>query len=328
MSADKALIPVPGNIWPTQVRGAIGLWTDATSRTESTRVDDLRRDKRYAVEGFFTFIGKRPGDVTPEDVAAWRSHLEDRGLAANSIYTRLSLLSSFYSWAAKHLPPEEAVYANPVRVARPKRPRSYQSEATQALTDRDVRALVGIVRDKAATGNLVGKRDLALLLWYLLTGMRRAEVISLRGKEVEVLDDRLIVHGRVKGGLFLGREIRNSDLREALLDYLRSAERLAVLGTDGPLWTRHDRGGVSGLPLSSHAFVLNLKRYARAAGLNRFHLHQTRHTFARIVSEETGSLLETQDALGHQNPSTTRAYVQRIAVKRDKHSAAVADRLR
>jgi site-specific recombinase XerC len=69
-----------------------------------------------------------------------------------------------------------------------------------------------------------------------------------------------------------------------------------------------------------------MKRYARAAGVERFHLHRMRHTFARIVSEETGSITATQEALDHRNLSTTRVYVQRIAIKRDKHSIRVSKR--
>ncbi len=57
------------------------------------------------------------------------------------------------------------------------------------------------------------------------------------------------------------------------------------------------------------------------------HLHQTRHTYARMVSEATGSIIETQDALGHSNVATTKVYVQRIAVKKDKHSKGILDRL-
>jgi integrase len=69
-----------------------------------------------------------------------------------------------------------------------------------------------------------------------------------------------------------------------------------------------------------------MKRYARQAGISRFHLHQTRHTFARIVAEETGSITATQDALDHKNPSTTRVYVRRIAIKKDKHSTRILSR--
>jgi integrase len=72
--------------------------------------------------------------------------------------------------------------------------------------------------------------------------------------------------------------------------------------------------------------VRNLKRYAAEAGIDQFHLHQTRHTFARIVAEETGSIVATQDALDHKNPGTTRAYGQRISVKRDLHSGRVLRR--
>lgn len=93
------------------------------------------------------------------------------------------------------------------------------------------------------------------------------------------------------------------------------------------MWTRHDRAGQPGAPLTSHAFAKNLKRYATEAGIERIHIHQTRHTFARMVSEETGSLAETQEALGHRNLATTRAYVQRVAVRRDKHSRRIAERL-
>ena len=58
------------------------------------------------------------------------------------------------------------------------------------------------------------------------------------------------------------------------------------------------------------------------------HLPQTRHTFARIVQEETGSFNETQEALDHENLVTTRVYVQRIAVKADKRSRKVAERMK
>jgi integrase len=70
--------------------------------------------------------------------------------------------------------------------------------------------------------------------------------------------------------------------------------------------------------------VKNLKKYAREAGVEDFHLHRTRYTFARIVSEFTGDITATQNALDHQNRSTIRVYVQRIAVKRDLYSGEVS----
>jgi site-specific recombinase XerD len=95
-----------------------------------------------------------------------------------------------------------------------------------------------------------------------------------------------------------------------------------------PLWTRHDRAGKPGAPLTSRAFAENLKAYARKAGIEKINVHRTRHTFARIVAEETGSYLETQEALDHENVATTRVYVERIVVKADKHSGKIARRMK
>jgi integrase/recombinase XerD len=182
------------------------------------------------------------------------------------------------------------------------------------------------VAARAASGDLIGKRDLALLLMYTSTGLRREEVMGLRGRDVQVTEDGLIIGGRVKGGRYRAREVRDEETKAALLDYLRAAGRLHVLKTDSPVWTRHDNPKFAGEPLTSHAFVRNLKLYAREAGMDHVHLHQARHTFGRIVAEETGSMTATQDALDHANLSTTTVYVQRIAVKRDLHSAAIARR--
>jgi hypothetical protein len=44
------------------------------------------------------------------------------------------------------------------------------------------------------------------------------------------------------------------------------------------------------------------------------------------VSEVTGDITATQNALDHQNRSTTRVYVQRIAVKRDLYSNEISKR--
>ncbi|MDQ3685488.1 MAG: hypothetical protein M3430_07780 [Acidobacteriota bacterium] len=63
-------------------------------------------------------------------------------------------------------------------------------------------------------------------------------------------------------------------------------------------------------------------------GVGEMHLHQTRHTFARIVQEETGSFEETREALDHADVATTRVYVERIAVKADRHSRKVAARMK
>jgi integrase len=310
------------------LRHALRLWSEAgTAQTTEQRAQAINY-KQKVVESFFSFASKRPGEISPLDVETWRRALEEQGLRPSTVYVRLSFLSSFFEWALRDPSLREHIRNNPVRLALPKAPKAYQTESVKAWTDEELQAIVNIVSEKATRGDIVGKRDYALLLFYLTTGMRRQEVISLRGGNVKIDDDSITLTGKVKGGDYVGREVRDPLLKEALLDYLSSSGRLNALNTDSPLWTRHDRAGCPGASLSSHAFAKNLKRYAQDAGVGNVHLHQTRHSFARIVAEETGSLTDTQDALGHRNASTTRVYVQRISVKRDKHSGRITNRLK
>lgn len=315
------------------LRNALRLWAESSTAPSTERREELRGYKQRVVASFFSFIQKHPGEISALDVEEWRRWLErpkpdGMGLRPNTVYARVCFLSSFFEWAMRDPLLREHIRSNPARLALPKAPKAYQTESVKAWTDEELQAIVRVVSEKAAQGDIVGKRDYALLLFYLTTGMRRQEVIGLRGGNIKLDDDSITLTGKVKGGDYIGREVRDPLLKGALMDYLSSSGRLNALKTDSPIWTRHDRAGKSGAALTSHAFAKNLKRYAREAGVGDVHLHQTRHSFARIVAEETGSLTDTQDALGHRNASTTRVYVQRIAIKRDKHSEKITSRLK
>jgi site-specific recombinase XerD len=300
------------------------VWAAGSTSATTRRREELIRKKRRVVQNFFNEVALAPGDVTPLDVQGWCDRMRRDRRSPSPVYTRVSFLSSFYAWAQREL----GVRANPALLARPKAPKPYQTEATKSWTDAELHSITSVISAHAADGSLVAKRDLALLLMYTSTGLRREEVIGLRGGDVQVTEEGLVIGGRVKGGRYRAREVRDPETKAALVGYLTAANRLHVLKTDAPVWTRHDHPKLAGEALTSHAFARNLKLYAREAGIEHVHLHQTRHTFGRIVAEETGSMVATQDALDHANLSTTTVYVQRIAVKRDLHSAAVARRRR
>ena len=310
------------------LRNAAAVWAEANTRPETLARAEKVKDKVSAVTSFFDFASKHPGEVTPEDVHGWRSAMEGRGLKPATVYARVSRVSAFYRWLMGDPQLSRFIRSNPAAQARPRYPRPYQSESTKALSDGEMNSLLEVVRRLAESGAVVGKRDYALLLFYFLTGLRRSEVIGLRGRDLELNEDVLVIKYRRKGGKFTAREVADPSVYEALRDYLGAAGRMNVLGTERPLWTRHDRAGRPGAPLTSRAFVENLKAYAKEAGLSHIHLHQTRHTYARIVAEETGSFIEAQEALDHENQATTRVYVQRITVKKDRHGSKVSARIR
>jgi integrase len=309
------------------VENAIRLWAEASTRLETRGREERLRDKRQIVQSFLRFAGKHPGEVTPAEVQAWRKHLEAHK-SENTVYSYLSRVSSFYDWLGKYPGLSEHIAANPVTIARPTAPRPYQTEKTKAWTDDEMNAILDVIADEAAKGSIHALRDYAVTLFYLYSGLRRNELFGLRGNDIELKENGLIVRYRRKGGKLQRREVAQPDMREALLVYLKQSKRLSALHAGDPLWTRHDRAGEPGEPLSSRSFANNLKKYAAKAGLRAVNIHQTRHTYARIIFEDSGDLIETQSALDHENPATTRVYVQTVAVKRDKHSDRIARRIR
>jgi len=295
------------------------MWAEATTDPDSRRHADLVRDKARAVRGFFEWCGKPPEAVTEIDIKTWEAELTGRGLAPATRYAMISRLSSFYNWALKDEALKQRIKRNPVNMARPRAPKAYQNEAVKALDTDQVKALLGLVRARAGTGDLVAKRDYALLLFYFATGMRRAEVINLRWGDIKI-NGGLRYTSKVKGGTYREREIADPRVAEALKEYLHAAGRWGHLDDDDPLWTRHDRAGKPGAALTSHAFAKRFKRYGQQAGLGDIHLHMIRHTVARAWADLSGSENEVQELLGHKNVNTTRIYLDRIKLHRDRAS--------
>ena len=301
----------------------VGLWADHKTDSSSPRRQDLLKYKANIVLDFFAHVQRAPGAITPLEVKAYQAHLEEQGLKPSTVYSRLSQLSSFYQWAIA----QGHAAHNPVSDARPKAPKAYQNESTQALADEDVVRLLEYVSGKATPTAI---RDYAMLLFYFFTGKRRNEICGLTWGDVRIERGRVLITSRVKGGDYVSYEVKHPKALAALGDYVEAAGiDLEQVETDSPVWlVLGDKAGTyTGRGVSSHGFVKNLKSYARKAGLGDIHLHQSRHTYARWVGEESGSLLEAQDALGHKNLATTKVYLQRVSIKKDKFSSRIGERL-
>jgi integrase len=96
-------------------------------------------------------------------------------------------------------------------------PQAVLDRKFEALDDEQISAFVGIVGRRAMSGDVVGKRNYALLLMFITTGMRRQEIIGLRGSDLELWKDDLVVRCRVKGGDYMGRVINEPLVRERFL---------------------------------------------------------------------------------------------------------------
>lgn len=317
----------------------VTLWCKASSDADTPRHADLVRDKEAALladgergtMGFYPFTGKHPSDVTELDVKAWQAYLEAADLSPATVYAKVSRVSAFYEWLLNPANGAQIpVYRNPVTMSRPKAPKAYQNDSTQALSDAQVKALMSVVKaDASAPENLAAKRDYAMLRFYFATGKRREEIARLTWGDLKI-DGGIILRAREKGGKYRSTEISDPGVKAALYDYLRATGRMVgdapALNASAPLWLRHDRAAKGVQAVTSHGFVHALKRYAQRAGIGDIHLHQTRHTVADVIGNELGDVAAAQTVLGHENQQTTREYLKTVAVKKDKYSGVIAAR--
>lgn len=312
------------------VNSVVESWLTRTVNPSLKRSNDIRNDKSKAVFDFFDFCGKSVEQVLPGDIEEWRWNLKTQKLADGTIYNRISALSQFYEYLRNEVGMMRFIPVNPARVSLPKAGKPFQSESVKALSREELTSLLEVVANRAQDKQPVHLRDNAILQFYVATGRRRAEIINLRGDSIEIKDGRFFIKAKVKGGFFLNFELNDETTRNALSAYLEATNRIDIFGKDEPLWLRHDKGANSGKKkgLTSHGFARRLGIYATEAGIRHFHIHRLRHTFAKIVSEYSESMAETQEALGHSNIKTTQIYVQRLAVKKDKHSKSIRDALK
>lgn len=344
---------------PPEVEQSILDFAETTTPKKARQQKIIHRGKIFAVTSFFSLINKEPDQVTVRDVNNWHQWMLDegktvkrkdkegkirilkKGLEESTIYTRLSHLSAYFEWLRKL--PEFAHFLkhNPVRLALPKPPKKYNSAKAKALTDEELTRLWLHLENLAQDDkNLKAVRDYAIFRLFSASGMRREEILGINAGDVKFTKEGLLIRALVKGGEFEWRIISDEEAIAALERYLLLTKRKSTIGDrHRALWIRLDRGAKSAnydkdgnkleteIGLNSKGFEKQIKLYAHEAGIGHFNIHQFRHTYARIVAEDSGSLIETQDALGHANIQTTKVYVKKIVAKKDKHSFRIRRRI-
>ena len=150
-----------------------------------------------------------------------------------------------------------------------------------------------------------GKRDYALILMLMKTGLRRAELVSLNRADIKIMDGHhvaVVEHG--KGDKRRVVKLR-VDVYRALEDYLQAR------GQEGEaLFVSFKRGDhPTGSRMTTKAVEQLVKKYAPAG--TELTPHGLRATFATLALEAEASLHQVQYALGHADPRTTERYQRR-----------------
>jgi integrase/recombinase XerC len=244
-------------------------------------------------EAFFESLNE---GITWENVDAsvvreWEVQLlDEKKMSETSVNRKLSALRSFY----KYMLMLGKVGTDPMlKVVGPKN----KKKLPVFVREREMESLLEIMDGE---GGWKGRRDRLVILMFYLTGMRRAELLSLTDADV----DFSLKQVKVTGKRNKQRVIPIGDeLMQAVKEYvsLRDAEfagKAATLfvGNEGCPMTEAE---VTRIVSSNLAKVTTSKKRTP---------HVLRHSFATAMLNADADLLSIQKLLGHESLKTTEVY--------------------
>jgi site-specific recombinase XerD len=249
-------------------------------------------------------LHRPPSQVTVPDLdadllGAFLDHLEHhRANSARSRNVRLAALHSFFRYVACQAPEYSAV-AHRVLAIPSKR---YVRRPINFLTAEESDAL--LAAPDLTTWS--GRRDRALLLLTLQTGLRAAEVMGLRCEHL------LLGRGAHVQCLGKGRKARCTPLRKDTVTVLRGWLRERQGQPSDPLFpTTHGRAlGHDGLAYLLNKHLAVARRRCPSLRKKRVTFHALRHTLAMNLLHHGVDRSVIALWLGHEQVETTSMYLQ------------------
>ncbi len=249
---------------------------------------------------------------------AFAEFAEER--AASSVLRAWSTWNGFFAfWVSERVVAGNPMSAVPRPRVKPSGPKPLMGEDTPE------RLLEALARGARRARDPWPERDLAVLALALLTGMRSAEMLSLRVESLggRAGERRIRVVGKGGGERVLPIEVPLEALLEAYLESRRVRFGVAVRGGDPLLVDNRGqglrRGGLQYLVKQCYRYAGVNDRVARGTLV-----HALRHTFATRLAEDGASVTEIMHLLGHASVTSSQAYIEVTA--RAQREAASSNR--
>ena len=153
---------------------------------------------------------------------------------------------------------------------------------------------------KKAIDNCLTKRDKAIIMLLVDTGLRRAEVCSLNWGDID-LSSGMVRVSRGKGGKTRA-VVAGVKTRRALLAYRRTIDH----DKNNPVFQTNQ-----GKRLAPNGLRSALLRIGNRAGIH-ITPHALRRTFATLALRAGMNLIELQAMMGHSSLEMTRNYIQML----------------
>lgn len=158
--------------------------------------------------------------------------------------------------------------------------------------------------DEEATFMAMIRGDYAPALRFaILTGCRRAEIVSLQWKDVDFFGRQISVTGKGDKSRSIPMTKSLYELLWSLKDDHKTAVFTYVVKRPRPGSTKGSRE-----PITMEGFKTEWRRTKGRSGVDNFRFHDSRHTAATRLVRATGNLKMAQKLLGHTELATTSRY--------------------
>ena len=333
----------------------IGDWLDL--KESKSKSPHTRRNYQAAIERWQAFLATQfvedsgpvhtceLWEVHHGHVRDWQSALRAGGLSESTVNHQLSCVSSFYSFVINEKRMVDGIEVdlfvdrlgrarmNPFKSGNLQRGRTAQYERAYPLSTAEVATLLGWLEGQQHTA--AGARNYALVLTYIYTGWRSAELLRMRWRDVRPSQSQpgtFIFAWRGKGGKAQD-DVLPAPCYHAIVGYLKLAGRWTPgapgreegLAPDEFVWLPVKETDMSGMlngakvdparPISEKSALRVLRMALRKAGVRdaeQRRVHDLRHTHAHLLLESNHNLATIQARLHHSSLATTGLYVKAI----------------
>lgn len=238
-------------------------------------------------------------DIHYAELRTWLNSLEIRGLSSATRARKVSVIKAFFKYISKM----EVIERNPAEsLEAPKLPKK-QPKVISMEDAKDLLSGVDYYSDEPK--HMTCFRDYAIIATFLMTGVRREELVNIKLSDVNMNDGTILIHG--KGNK--ERMVYINDTLHAILseyigyhrDVFKTAQESVYLFPS----IKADKMNVCSVNR-----VVN--KAFEAAGIKEqgVSAHILRKRFATTVFSNTGDIATVSKMLGHSSPTVTMRYVR------------------
>jgi site-specific recombinase XerD len=234
---------------------------------------------------------ERISQITSSDIRNFLLYLQEDGHNPGGVHVGYRILKTFLRWYDLESEPEK--WRNPIsKVKAPK----LVEESLEPVKLSDVRSMLA-----TCDSSFLGKRNRAILLMLLDTGLRARELLSIHLSDMNLITGNVLLRrgkGNKPRNVFIGKETK-----KAIRAYLRDRnDNLDDLWVTDDQHKRLAYGGLRAL----------LERHANLAGIDAPSAHDFRRAFAITMLGQGIDLVTLARLMGHTSLKVLHRYLNQL----------------